>query len=86
MSGANQFDVAVIGGGLVGTAIAGALRALRPRLVDLEDGDVAHRASRGSPGQRFLPAMDSATASATSMPSTPADRMPPAYPAPSPAG
>ena len=30
--------------------------------------------------------IDLATASATSMPSTPADMMPPAYPAPSPAG
>jgi glycine/D-amino acid oxidase-like deaminating enzyme len=50
MSGANQFDVAVIGGGLVGTAIAWGLRALGSRLVVLDEGDVAHRASRGNFG------------------------------------
>jgi glycine/D-amino acid oxidase-like deaminating enzyme len=50
MSGANQFDVAVIGGWLVGTAIAWGLRALGSRLVVLDEGDVAHRASRGNFG------------------------------------
>ena len=50
MAGANQFDVAVIGGGLVGTAIAWGLRALGSRLVVLDEGDVAHRAARGNFG------------------------------------
>jgi len=50
MSGHNQFDVAVIGGGLVGAAIAWGLRALGSRLVVLDEGDVAHRASRGNFG------------------------------------
>jgi glycine/D-amino acid oxidase-like deaminating enzyme len=50
MAGANQFDIAVIGGGLVGTAIAWGLRALGSRLVVLDEGDVAHRASRGNFG------------------------------------
>lgn len=43
-------DVAVIGGGLVGAAIAFGLRALGPRLVVIDEGDVAWRASRGNFG------------------------------------
>ena len=43
-------DVAVIGGGLVGAAIAFGLRALGPRLAVLDEGDVAWRASRGNFG------------------------------------
>lgn len=50
MAGANRFDVAVIGGGVVGAAIAWGLRALGRRLVLLDEGDVAHRASRGNFG------------------------------------
>lgn len=47
---ARQVDVAVIGGGLVGAAIAFGMRALGPRLALLDEGDVAWRASRGNFG------------------------------------
>jgi glycine/D-amino acid oxidase-like deaminating enzyme len=47
---ADRFDVAVIGGGLVGAAIAFGLRRLGPRLVVLDEGDAALRASRGNFG------------------------------------
>jgi hydrogen cyanide synthase HcnC len=50
MSGGRQFDVAIIGGGLVGSAIAFGLRALGHRLAILDEGDVAGRAARGSFG------------------------------------
>lgn len=45
-----SFEVAVIGGGLVGSAIAFGLRSLGSRLALLDEGDVAHRAARGNFG------------------------------------
>jgi glycine/D-amino acid oxidase-like deaminating enzyme len=47
---ARAFDVAVVGGGLVGAAIAFGLRSLGARLAVLDEGDVAYRASRGNFG------------------------------------
>ena len=44
------FDVAIIGGGLVGAAIAFGLGDLGARLVVVDEGDVAHRAARGNFG------------------------------------
>jgi hydrogen cyanide synthase HcnC len=41
-------DVAVVGGGLVGAAIARGLAGRGLRTVILDEGDVAHRASRGN--------------------------------------
>ncbi len=46
----HSFDVVVIGGGLVGAAIAFGLRSLGPRLAVLDEGDVAYRAARGNFG------------------------------------
>lgn len=50
MTGAmrDEHDVAVIGGGLVGTAIAWGLARLGQRVAVLDEGDVAFRASRGN--------------------------------------
>ena len=50
MSASGPFDVAVIGGGLVGAAVAFGLRSLGPKLAILDEGDVAHRAARGNFG------------------------------------
>ena len=50
MSTAGAFEVAVIGGGLVGAAVAFGLRSLGPKLVLLDEGDVAHRAARANFG------------------------------------
>ena len=50
MTSRESFDVAVIGGGLVGAAVAFGLRSLGPKLVTLDEGDVAHRAARGNFG------------------------------------
>ncbi len=47
---APAYDVAVVGGGLVGAAIAFGLRGLGRRLALLDEGDVAHRAARGNFG------------------------------------
>ncbi len=44
------FDVAVIGGGLVGAAVAFGLRSLGPKLALLDEGDVAYRAARANFG------------------------------------
>ena len=43
-----DFDAAVIGGGLVGSAIAWGLARSGQRTAVLDEGDVAHRASRGN--------------------------------------
>ena len=43
-----EYDVAVIGGGLVGSAIAHGLARSGQRVVVLDEGDVAYRASRGN--------------------------------------
>ncbi|HUH95174.1 MAG TPA: FAD-binding oxidoreductase [Casimicrobiaceae bacterium] len=45
-----DFDVAVIGGGLVGTAIAYGLARLGRRVALLDEGDIAYRAARGNFG------------------------------------
>jgi glycine/D-amino acid oxidase-like deaminating enzyme len=50
MNGVPSFDVAVVGGGLVGAAIAFGLRSLGPKLAVLDEGDVALRAARGNFG------------------------------------
>lgn len=47
-SSRRDFDTAVIGGGLVGSAIAWGLARAGQRVVVLDEGDVAHRASRGN--------------------------------------
>ncbi len=44
----NDWDVAVVGGGLVGAAIAWGLAGIGQRVVVLDEGDVAYRASRGN--------------------------------------
>jgi hydrogen cyanide synthase HcnC len=43
-------EVLVIGGGLVGTAVACGLARLGQRVTVLDEGDIAHRASRGNFG------------------------------------
>jgi len=43
-----EFDVAVIGGGLVGSAIAWGLAKASQRVAVLDEGDIAFRASRGN--------------------------------------
>src|SRR5690242_16928683 len=45
---AHEADVAVIGGGLVGAAIAWGLAGAGSRVAVLDEGDVAFRASRGN--------------------------------------
>jgi glycine/D-amino acid oxidase-like deaminating enzyme len=44
------YDLAVVGGGLVGTSIAYGLRGSGQRIAVLDEGDVAFRASRGNFG------------------------------------
>ncbi|MFP6742595.1 MAG: FAD-dependent oxidoreductase [Alphaproteobacteria bacterium] len=46
----NSFDVAVVGGGMVGSAIAYGLARRRLSVVMLDEGDVAFRAARGNFG------------------------------------
>jgi len=43
-----DFDVAVVGGGLVGAALAWGIARSHRRVVVLDEGDVAHRASRAN--------------------------------------
>src|SRR5215813_2873144 len=43
-----DYDVAVVGGGLVGAALAWGLAREGQRVVVLDEGDVAHRASRAN--------------------------------------
>ncbi|MBS0243799.1 MAG: FAD-dependent oxidoreductase, partial [Proteobacteria bacterium] len=43
-----DYDVAVIGGGLVGAAVAYGLGRLGDRVAILDEGDMAVRASRGN--------------------------------------
>jgi glycine/D-amino acid oxidase-like deaminating enzyme len=50
MRASGSFDVAVIGGGLVGAAVAFGLRSLGPKLALLDEGDVAYRAARANFG------------------------------------
>lgn len=45
-----EFDVAIVGGGLVGAALGYGMRDLGKRLAILDEGDVAHRAARGNFG------------------------------------
>ncbi|HEX2115923.1 MAG TPA: FAD-dependent oxidoreductase, partial [Alphaproteobacteria bacterium] len=42
-----EFDVAVVGGGLVGSAVAWGLACVGQRVAVLDEGDIAYRASRG---------------------------------------
>ena len=44
------FDVAIVGGGLVGAALGYGLRDLGKRLAILDEGDLAYRAARGNFG------------------------------------
>ena len=44
----NEFDFAVVGGGLVGAAIAWGIACARPRVAMLDEGDIARRAARGN--------------------------------------
>src|SRR3954468_13986288 len=48
MSARREYDVAVIGGGLVGAAIGWGLARAGQRVAVLDEGDVAYRASRGN--------------------------------------
>ena len=48
MPAAPRFDVAVVGGGLVGSAVAWGLARRGARVAILDEGDVAYRASRGN--------------------------------------
>ncbi|HUQ27242.1 MAG TPA: FAD-dependent oxidoreductase [Usitatibacter sp.] len=43
-----EFDIAIVGGGLVGAAIGWGVASARPRVAILDEGDVALRASRGN--------------------------------------
>ena len=47
-SRSRDFDIAVIGGGLVGSSIAWGLARIGQRVAVLDEGDVALRASRGN--------------------------------------
>lgn len=43
-----DFDIAIVGGGLVGAAIGWGAAASRPRIAILDEGDIALRAARGN--------------------------------------
>ena len=47
---AESFEIGVVGGGLVGSALAYGLAKRGRRVVVLDEGDLAHRASRGNFG------------------------------------
>jgi len=47
-SGPQEYDIVVVGGGLVGAAIAWGLASVGQRVAVLDEGDVAYRASRGN--------------------------------------
>ncbi len=49
-TGLKGYDVAVIGGGLVGSAIAWGLASAGRKVAILDEGDIAYRASRGNFG------------------------------------
>lgn len=49
-SGGASCDIAIVGGGLVGAALAFGLRHRGARVLVLDEGDVAHRAARGNFG------------------------------------
>jgi glycine/D-amino acid oxidase-like deaminating enzyme len=44
----SEYDVAVVGGGLVGSSLAWGLASAGRKVAVLDEGDVAHRASRGN--------------------------------------
>jgi len=44
----DEYDIAIVGGGLVGAAIGWGIASSRPRVAILDEGDVALRASRGN--------------------------------------
>ena len=48
MKDAGAYDVAVVGGGLVGSSIAWGLARVGQKVVVLDEGDIAYRASRGN--------------------------------------
>jgi glycine/D-amino acid oxidase-like deaminating enzyme len=48
MTNGGMFDAAVVGGGVVGTAVARGLLGAGLSTCILDEGDVAHRASRGN--------------------------------------
>lgn len=51
---ADQFDVAVVGGGIVGSSIALGLMERGQRVLLLDEGDLAHRAARANFGLVWL--------------------------------
>ena len=48
-----DYDLAVIGGGLVGSAVAWGAARRGQRVAVLDEGDLAYRASRGNFGARL---------------------------------
>jgi glycine/D-amino acid oxidase-like deaminating enzyme len=50
MSAASEYEVAIVGGGLVGSAIGYGLARLGRRVAIFDEGDLAYRASRGNFG------------------------------------
>jgi NADPH-dependent 2,4-dienoyl-CoA reductase/sulfur reductase-like enzyme len=48
-----EYDVAVVGGGVVGSAIAWGLAGAGQKVAVLDEGDAAHRASFAWPARRF---------------------------------
>src|SRR5260221_819062 len=50
-----EYDVAVVGGGLVGSALAWGLARARQRVILFDEGDLAPRGSRGNFGLGWVP-------------------------------